>query len=177
MDFVSAIKSGFSNYAKFAGRARRSEYWFWQLFVLLVSMAFSAISSLDGVDAEGLPKAGIFSVLAGLTSLGLFLPSLSVLARRLHDVGRSAWHILYWGVLPGIVGLPLMGAGIGMLISGAELAPLGLVLVAAGFLLWVACSTVLFVFTLLDSKADNKYGPSPKSSKPDFAPVFEGTTA
>ena len=41
MSFVEAIKSGFRKYATFSGRATRSEYWWWTLFTVIVSMAFS----------------------------------------------------------------------------------------------------------------------------------------
>ncbi len=39
MNFGQAIKSGFSNYVTFSGRAARSEFWYWTLFVVLVTMA------------------------------------------------------------------------------------------------------------------------------------------
>ena len=39
MTFGEAIASGFRNYVGFEGRASRSEYWFWVLFVILVSLA------------------------------------------------------------------------------------------------------------------------------------------
>jgi uncharacterized membrane protein YhaH (DUF805 family) len=38
MNFQQAIVSGLSNYVNFSGRAPRSEYWYWVLFVVLVSI-------------------------------------------------------------------------------------------------------------------------------------------
>jgi uncharacterized membrane protein YhaH (DUF805 family) len=171
MNFTTSVKTVFSKYATFKGRARRSEYWFWQLFIALVSIATGLLSMLDGVDADGLPKSGLFSGLAGLVSLALFLPSLAVLVRRLHDTGRSAWNIVYWLVIPAIVALPLAFFGFANLLLGAldgsgqsqENIALGLMLMGGAVLISLATSAVIFVFTLLDSKEDNKYGSSPKT--------------
>jgi uncharacterized membrane protein YhaH (DUF805 family) len=171
MDFVTSIKTVFSKYATFKGRARRSEYWFWQLFVFLISIASGIISMIDGVDADGAPKSGLFSGLAGLISLAIFLPSIAVLVRRLHDTGRSAWHLVYWVVIPAIFALPLALFGFMNLLSGAldgsgqsqGSVAIGLLLMGGAIFISLATSAVLFVFTLLDSKPGNKYGPSPKS--------------
>jgi hypothetical protein len=43
MNFVEAISSCFRNYASFSGRAVRSEYWYWYLFVAIVLVVFDAI--------------------------------------------------------------------------------------------------------------------------------------
>lgn len=170
MDFISAIKSGFSNYATFAGRARRSEYWLWQLFTFLTGLAFGMLSLADGVDVNGEPETGLFTALAGIASLALALPSLAMLVRRLHDVGKSAWHIVYWGVIPVLVGFPIAVAGMAILFSqalmgsGPEGGQVGLSLVLLGIsgLVMVGAGTVLFVFTLMDSAPANQYGPRQK---------------
>lgn len=83
MNFTEAISAGFSNYVNFSGRARRSEYWYWTLFVLLVSIAANV---LDNVATFGL--AGI------IVGLGLFLPGLAISIRRLHDLDRTGWWFL-----------------------------------------------------------------------------------
>lgn len=179
MDFISAVKSGFRNYAMFSGRARRSEYWFWQLFYFLISVAVSILSAADGMR-----QPGFFTALGGIILLGLFLPTLAVLVRRLHDVGRSAWSVFYWGVLPVLLIGPVMLIGFAVVISGAldgsgnsaNAVAIGMIAFIAGFLLLVAASTVLFIFTLLDSKPENKYGPSPKSL-PASVVAPEGLTA
>jgi uncharacterized membrane protein YhaH (DUF805 family) len=75
MTFVESIKTGFSKYADFNGRATRSEFWWWVLFVFLASAAASTISSKLG----------------GVFSLGVFLPNIAIGARRLHDTDRSGW--------------------------------------------------------------------------------------
>lgn len=78
MTFTGAIKTCFSKYADFNGRATRSEYWWYVLFIVLVSIVLSEIS-------------GTLSVIFTLVTL---LPSLAVGARRLHDTNRSGWLLL-----------------------------------------------------------------------------------
>jgi uncharacterized membrane protein YhaH (DUF805 family) len=85
MTFGDAIRSGFDHYAKFDGRASRPAFWWWVLFVVLVSIAANIIDLAIG--------APVFSALAGL---GLLLPNISVSIRRLHDTNRTGWWILIW---------------------------------------------------------------------------------
>ena len=77
---AEAVRSSLSKYAVFAGRARRSEFWW---FFLLYVVAGLVGTVLDAVT--GLP---VFALLA---FLGLFLPLLSVLVRRMHDIDRRGW--------------------------------------------------------------------------------------
>ncbi len=89
--FGDAIKICFNKYADFSGRARRSEYWYWYLFNLIVSMA---------VNILAFPMSPIASaIFSGIISLALFIPNLAVGVRRLHDTGRSGWMYLI-GLIP-----------------------------------------------------------------------------
>jgi len=72
-------------YAVFEGRARRSEYWYFVLFNFLISLA---LTFLD--EALGLLEFGTNTVY----SLAVMIPSLAVLVRRMHDVGKSGWFCL-----------------------------------------------------------------------------------
>ena len=89
MSFVDAIKSGFSKYVTFSGRAYRSEYWYWVLFVVIASLvALTLDSAILGYSPSGAsPITGIFDLVTFLTSLALA-------ARRLHDMDRTAWWLL-----------------------------------------------------------------------------------
>lgn len=78
MSFGDAISTCFNKYAEFGGRARRSEYWWFFLFTLIVSMVLSPLST----------------ALSVLASLALLVPSLAVGVRRMHDTGRSGWYLL-----------------------------------------------------------------------------------
>jgi uncharacterized membrane protein YhaH (DUF805 family) len=84
-------------YAEFSGRARRKEYWFFQLFNMLFVLALMVVDGMTGT-MRGKPGFG-FGLLSGLYVLGVFLPSLGVLVRRLHDTGRSGWWFLI-GLIP-----------------------------------------------------------------------------
>lgn len=92
--FVDVIKTVFSRYVGFKGRARRSEYWYWVLFVVLASIALALIDgAIFGFDESDV------AVVGPLFSLATFIPSLAVGFRRMHDTGRSAWWLLL-GLIP-----------------------------------------------------------------------------
>ncbi len=81
--FVAAVRTCFSRYATFTGRAPRAEYWFFVLFCVLVSLVIAIF--------EGTVSEGASNYLSVFFSLGVFLPSLAVQVRRLHDTDRSGW--------------------------------------------------------------------------------------
>ena len=78
-----------SKYATFEGRARRAEYWYFNLcngiFSLILGFALGLLSA--GTESPGLTS------ISGLYNLALFLPSLAVGVRRMHDLGKSGWFI------------------------------------------------------------------------------------
>ncbi len=80
---VEAIRSGFQRAVDFRGRSTRPEYWWWQLMTAIVSLLMGEQLSL----------------LESLALLVLAVPSVAVTFRRLHDVDRSAWTLL-WGLVP-----------------------------------------------------------------------------
>jgi uncharacterized membrane protein YhaH (DUF805 family) len=88
-------------YAEFGGRARRKEYWWYLLAVGLVTIPL-AIGDVMILGFETYAAYGS-GPLTGLLGLALFLPSLGVTIRRLHDHDRSGWWIL-------LALLPIVGA-------------------------------------------------------------------
>ena len=82
-------------YVDFGGRARRKEYWMFVLFNILASIVISIIGAL-------LLKENSV-ILTSLYSLAVLLPSLAVLVRRLHDIGKK-WYWIF------ITLIPLVGA-------------------------------------------------------------------
>jgi uncharacterized membrane protein YhaH (DUF805 family) len=109
MGFGDAIRSGFANYANFNGRAARSEFWYWFLFAVIVSLVTAVL------DMIAFPRMQL-SPLNSIAGLALFLPGIAVSIRRLHDVDRSGWWwlivftviggllLLYWDVIKGTTG-------------------------------------------------------------------------
>lgn len=141
MSFAEAIKTCFNKYATFSGRARRSEYWRFCLFVwlcyfgvaFLVGLVVGLCQAMTGFSqVSEYAGGGITAVIARvmiIVSAVFLLPSLAVQVRRLHDTGRSGWWIIL-GLIPCVS---------------------------------VVGGIVLLVFYLLDSDPDeNEYGPSPK---------------
>lgn len=86
--FLLALKK----YATFSGRSRRKEYWMFTLFYIIFAIGVAILDAILGSPG----------VLGAILALGLFLPSLSVAVRRLHDTGRSGWWFL-------IAFLPIIG--------------------------------------------------------------------
>ncbi|MEV4941650.1 DUF805 domain-containing protein [Streptomyces zaomyceticus] len=82
-------------YAVFNGRARRQEFWMFELFNIIIAIVLAIV----GVALD-------FTLLSTIYSLAVFLPSLGVTVRRLHDTGRSGWWILI-GLVP-IVGFIIL---------------------------------------------------------------------
>jgi uncharacterized membrane protein YhaH (DUF805 family) len=94
-------------YADFQGRASRSEYWLFALFVFLVAIGFGILNAVVmGVTGSVQPNMLIL-VLYLVFALGVFVPGLSVTFRRLHDTDRSAWWILI-GLVPLIGSIALL---------------------------------------------------------------------
>jgi uncharacterized membrane protein YhaH (DUF805 family) len=107
---MSLMFQPLKKYADFTGRARRSEYWLFTLFIILVEIAyFILLSALGGgmgwgqMNGLGMGLTGLYVLFV----LGIIIPSLAVGFRRLHDTDRSAWWLLI-AFLPAIGGLVLL---------------------------------------------------------------------
>lgn len=108
MGFATAVKSFWSKYTNFSGRARRSEYWFIQLFLVLTNLAVAAIDlALMNGDFERFIANGGGGVVGLIWILATIVPAVGVLIRRLHDTSRSGWWALI-GVLPIVGGIILL---------------------------------------------------------------------
>lgn len=92
MKIQTIISTGIKNYANFSGRASRSEYWVFGLFILLVSISITSLSL-------AIPNA---ATAFGLLQLALIPPAFSICVRRLHDLDKSGWQYF-------IVMIPLLG--------------------------------------------------------------------
>jgi len=124
----------YDNYANFDGRARRSEYWYFTLFNIIVAMVAGILFFITGalfIETEALMIIPYLPIIAlGLYLLFTIIPGIAVAIRRLHDTGKSGWWYLL-GVIP-----------IVSYIGGI----------------------VLLVFYCMDSDVGrNEYGPNPKN--------------
>ncbi|SNS46807.1 Uncharacterized membrane protein YhaH, DUF805 family [Sphingomonas laterariae] len=97
-------------YAQFSGRSRRKEYWMFVLLVFIIYVIAMFLDSMLGfgttsryADLSDTSAAVGFNsqggILTAIAMLALFLPSLAVGVRRLHDTDRSGWWILI-GLVP-----------------------------------------------------------------------------
>jgi len=91
--FTDAIQY---QYADFSGKATRKEYW---MYFLCINILYFVVSFIDGL----IPSMEDIPILTAIFSLAFFLPSTSIVCRRLHDTGRSGWWQLI--VLVPFVGL------------------------------------------------------------------------
>ena len=140
--YVDTLKN---RYAQFKGRASRSEFWYFVLFNLVVSIVFAILDNILGTSysyevatntmATATTEAASVSVtqtigyLQSFYGLAVIIPSLAVSVRRLHDLGKSGWWIL-------LAVIPLVNL--------------------IGFF-------VLLYFYVQDSQpGENEYGPNPK---------------
>jgi uncharacterized membrane protein YhaH (DUF805 family) len=111
--FVDAIKRGFKKYAAFKGRASRSEYWWWVLFTNLVGFTLLIpaflIDFATSTDEGSTPGAAFIVLIILLTVfyLGVAVPSLALMVRRLHDAGYSGLLVLL-GLVPYLGGLIIL---------------------------------------------------------------------
>ena len=193
MSFSGAIRSGFRNFANFKGKASRAEFWYWVLFTTLLAVVLSLIESMLWAPELPVQVSGDAfrqnfeqvvdapSPLTSIASLVLFIPNLSMTARRFHDAGFSAkWLLLQvvplaYGVLAtvGVVAV-LSNAVPGQMLSAQELMSL-IFLVIPILALFAAVFVIFFALALRPSKSfydGNKYvEPEPLS------PMDDGTTA
>jgi uncharacterized membrane protein YhaH (DUF805 family) len=98
--FGGAVARGFKKYATFAGRASRSEYWWWALFTFitylvlgLATYALGIATSRDGGRTPGLLALPLI-ILFAVFFLGIIVPTLALTVRRLHDAGYSGLFAL-----------------------------------------------------------------------------------
>jgi len=146
---VDAVKRAFLNYFTFSGRARRSEYWWLQ--------GFYVTTGLIGL----IPLVGQLLSLA--VGLAIIIPTISLTARRLHDIGKSGWWqlpffsiliITFWATWTPILllgfapeSLPSWGLGV------ALISAIAMITVSALWIIWMVGKGVA---------GPNKYGLDPR---------------
>jgi uncharacterized membrane protein YhaH (DUF805 family) len=94
--FVEYMLMPLKRYADFGGRSRRQEYWLFLLFNIVVVTIFlvttSLVAALGNIDS--LVMGAVILIPLSIFLLAMFIPSMAVQVRRLHDQDRSAWMLL-----------------------------------------------------------------------------------
>lgn len=138
----------FENYANFNGRARRSEYWYFVLMNMIISTITVMIDKVLDL------KFGV-NLLYGIA---VFIPTLSVSVRRLHDIGKSGWLLLisYVAIIICAIGLVL-----GMLTLGSS--SFNFWFTIPIIVMMAICIWMLVLFVTEGNDGKNKYGSDPKN--------------
>lgn len=84
--FLDALK----NYVNFTGRATRQQYWMYILFYIV----FYFVAVMLDINLGQFDEEEMTGFISTIYTFGLLLPTIAILARRLHDIGRSSWWIL-----------------------------------------------------------------------------------
>lgn len=148
MNFPQSIRTCFKKYAVFKGRATRSEFWWFQLFLVAVEFLAVCIDSL----LLGYSWTDDMTPMVLLTDIALIVPMAAVTARRLHDVGMSGWFQIPM-LMSYLYYLELIWPNM------FDYTAVTVVLIAIViYLVW------LLIKLIKDSDLHaNRYGPSPKS--------------
>jgi uncharacterized membrane protein YhaH (DUF805 family) len=145
----------FENYANFNGRARRSEYWWFTLGHVIIVTILTLLDNGLGLTFG----SGNSGILKTIYSLLIFIPSMAVAVRRLHDVGKSGWLLLImYGsaiVFGAVMFASAFATGMGGIDYGAAFIIPLLGIIALG--IWM-----LILFFTEGDRGPNKYGPDPK---------------
>jgi len=113
MQFTDAVKSFYKRAFDFQGRSSRLEYWWVQLFMVLVMLVPGFAYGLSEASGGG-TLGSIAAILLGLFFLINVIPTIAVTVRRFHDQNRSGWMYLlsfipYLGVFIIIIFMCLRG--------------------------------------------------------------------
>lgn len=150
MTFFRSVKVCFSKYFVTSGRAARSEYWFFVLFVLTGSFVANIIDALIyGAEILETNAGGPFFILFNLVT---FFPNFSVFIRRLHDVGKPIYYIF----------IPVITFFAGVISGGVFSSYWGVGTPIVVFFIMISGFGYLLALTLLPSEIkENKYGAPP----------------
>ena len=172
--FFEAIGMAFSRWTDIRSRSRRSEYWWFSLFIflyMLVIVFMIAIFSGAIISMTNDIRTMVLFTICGvlLLALPVTIPHCTLTVRRLHDCGQSG----YWVLADIIVGVVYLGVYSTILpdviaIQSGNVAAIQSHSGALAFcgitgLVQLVLRIIIFIFTLIDSKPEpNKWGKSPK---------------
>ena len=103
MGFAESLRTCFGKYAKFDGRASRSEFWYFILFCFVYFFVAGFLLGFSGVSDAAFDGATLVLLIP------IFVPSIAVSARRLHDINQSGWMQCIF--IPGFIADEFLGTG------------------------------------------------------------------
>ena len=103
MGFTESLRTCFGKYAKFDGRASRSEFWYFVLFCFVYFLVAGFLLGFSGVSDAAFDGATLVLLIP------IFIPSIAVAARRLHDINQSGWMQCIF--IPGFIADEFLGTG------------------------------------------------------------------
>jgi uncharacterized membrane protein YhaH (DUF805 family) len=182
MGMFAAVGSVYANMFNFSGRARRAEYWWYFLFILIMSfilqgavvywllshpeysVAFRSEAAMQTVLKQYEDQVLRWSGYSFLGTLFLYwIPQLAVTVRRLHDTGRSGWWMFKPFIL-GILGAVVLGFVSGLMGTGGTPSPA--LMLMAMTVPFAASIWYLVVLCLPGTRGNNRFGPDPIPDRP-----------
>lgn len=91
-NIVNCYKKFWKNYTNFSGRSRRSEYWYVVLVNVIISLVLSPLCAIPYIGA-------LFAACVSIYSIAIIVPTLALIVRRLHDIGKD-WYYIFIGLIP-----------------------------------------------------------------------------
>lgn len=154
----------FENYANFKGRARRSEFWWFTVANIIISIVLNILAMALG---------SIGGIIAGIYSLAVLVPGMAVGVRRLHDIGKSGWWLAGFYILVAVVYGYMFSTGLMNLSSLSnpmatpDVSAVGSPMLGILGLIMFIAAIILLVWFFKDSQpGTNKWGPNPKENNP-----------
>ncbi len=134
MNFIEAINSAFNNYFNFKGRSSRSAFWYFFLFEFIYGFIAGFLLGVMNVNEEIMGLAFLVLIIP------IFLPGISLTARRLHDFNQSGWMQCIF--IPGFFADSFLGTG---------------------YVIYFLTLIIFYIYlSQKPSKGKNKFGPKPK---------------
>ena len=168
MSFKDAIKTCFSKYFTFSGRAARPEYWYFFLFIFVGTFVTTALdNAVFGVEnvrttSNSLHVSSGNGPFSAIFLLASIVPILSAGWRRMHDTGRSGLYLLY--PIIAMIGLLTFMSLFG--VSGKVEGLLAIVFVPAAIIVILSPLIVIWWLSRPTQLALNTYGPNPYEVSP-----------
>lgn len=180
MTFGEAVKTCFSKFFTFSGRASRPEYWFFFLFIVIWNIIagiidwqfFTQVATTETETSTSVTATSSQPV-QSIVSLIVFFPHLAVAWRRMHDTGRSGLYallpillilgagaVLFFGI--GLASSFQHGGNLDILFTRATL----LIVIPTLLILFVSPLLVLWWLTRPSQPGANQYGPNPHEVAP-----------